>query len=180
VLVTRADYPAIVLSPVALQMSTTKSPSRFENLPIRTSGSWAKSQDRVLVIADSETTRQQLASVLDQEGFLVFEQPSAIGATRSIRQNSIRAVIVDVTMPGICSEKLVSVMRENPRLDGLVIVVITDDAAEPNFVAKGLERVDAVLDLSSVELRLAALLGRLLRASSFRPQEAFAAAAGKS
>jgi DNA-binding response OmpR family regulator len=160
-------------------MNATKSPLRFGDEPMRTSGSWAKSNDRVLVIADSEEMREQLAAILSQEGFVVFEQPSAIGATRSIRQNGIRAVVVDVTVPGFRGEKLVSVMRENPRLDGLVIVVVTDETAEQGSV-KGLEAVDAVLDRSGIEFRLVPLLGRLLRNSNFRPQDSFSASGNKS
>lgn len=146
---------------------------------MRTSGSWAKSNDRVLVIADSDEMRNHLASLLGQEGFVVFEQPSAIGATRSIRENAIRAVVVDVTVPGIRSDKLVSLMRENPRLEGLVIVVVTANTVDPGLDTGGLARVDAAIERSSVELRLAPLMARLLRASSFRPQQAFSISAGK-
>jgi CheY-like chemotaxis protein len=153
-------------------------PSRTEE-PMRTSGSWAKSNERVLVIADSDEMRELLVDILSSEGFVTFDQPSAIGATRSIRQNAIRAVVVDVGAPGIRGEKVVSVLRENPRLGGLVIVVVTGDGGDQELEAKGLESANAILDRASLALRLAPILGRLLRNSSYRPLEAFSAGSNK-
>jgi CheY-like chemotaxis protein len=141
--------------------------------PMRTSGSWAKTQERVLVIADLEEMRELVVKLLSSDGFVVFDQPSAIGATRSIRQNGIRAVVIDIGVPGICGEKVVSVLRENPRLDGLVIILVTGAECDQEIDAKGLESADAILDRMGLEFRLAPLLGRLLRSSNFRPQEAF-------
>lgn len=160
-------------------MNVKKLPLKRGDETIRTSGAWAKSNERVLVISDSDEMRARLTDILSSEGFVVFDQPSAIGATRSIRQNSIRAVIVDVGLPGVRGEKLVSLMRENPRLDGLVLVVVvpgkTDD---PSADAKGLQAVDAILEQASLEYRLVPLLGRLLRSSSFHPQQAFSITSG--
>jgi CheY-like chemotaxis protein len=147
----------------------------LEDEPMRTSGSWAKTQERVLVIADSEEMRELVINILRPGGFVVFGQPSAIGATRSIRQNGIRAVVLEIGVPGIRGEKVVSVLRENPRLDGLVIIVVTGAGYDQELDAKGLESANAVLDREGLEFRLAPLLGRLLRSSSFRPQEAFSA-----
>ena len=65
-----------------VQMNVKKSPLIPGDEPMRTSGSWAKSNERILVIADSEGMREHLVEILSPEGFVVFEQPSAIGATR--------------------------------------------------------------------------------------------------
>lgn len=146
----------------------------------RTSGSWVKkSNERVLVIADSEEVRGLLVDLLSAEGFVVFDQPSAIGATRSIRQNGIRAVIVDASVPGIRGEKIVSVLRENPRLSGLVVVVVTGKSDDRSDSAHGIESADAILDRTVLEFRLVPMLGRLLRSSTFSPEEAFALASTK-
>jgi DNA-binding response OmpR family regulator len=147
---------------------------------MRTSGSWVKSNERVLVIADSKETRDLLMGVLMPEGFIVYEQPSAIGVTRSIRQNAIRAVIIDAGIPGIRGDKLISVLRENPRLQGLIVLAVTGERDARGLVAKGLEAADAIVDRATVEQRLVPLLGTLLRGSSFHPQLAFALASTKS
>jgi DNA-binding NtrC family response regulator len=143
--------------------------------PTRGSGSWVKTRERVLVISDSEEMREQLIGLLGREDFVVFDQPSAIGATRSIRLNGIRAVVIDIDVPGFPASKLISVLRENPRLAGLVVVVITPDGDEQKS-ARGLESANATLNRSSLEYRLCSVLGRLLRSSSFRPPEASSAA----
>ncbi|HEY5958814.1 MAG TPA: response regulator [Polyangiaceae bacterium] len=160
-------------------MNPTKSTLKPLDPLARTSGAWAKkSNERVLVIADDEATRAELVKLLSSEGFVVFDQPSAIGATRAIRDHNIRSVVVEVGGPGMRGEKLVSVLRENPRLDGLVIVVIAaNDGSEPS--QKGLETADAILSDRDVEFRLTPLLARLLRGSSFSPQSAFASASVK-
>lgn len=146
----------------------------------RTSGAWAKkSNERVLVIADAEEMRGYLIDLLSPEGFVVFDQPSAIGATRAIREHGIRAVVVDVSAPGIRGDKLVSVLRENPRLSGLVVVVVTGEANDSAERVHGLESADAILDRTGLEFRLIPMLGRLLRSSNFSPEEAFALASNK-
>src|SRR5512145_815845 len=145
--------------------------------PMRTSGSWAKSNERVLVIGDSDEMRAHLVDILSPEGFVVFDQPSAIGATRSIRENGIRAVVVDVGVPGIRGEKLVSVLRENPRLEGLIVVVVLPEGVDKD-APHGLEAANAILERHRLEYRLPSLLGRLLRNCSFRPHDAATTAEG--
>lgn len=142
--------------------------------PARGSGSWVKTRERVLVIADSEDMREQLIGLLSREDFIVFDQPSAIGATRSIRLNGIRAVVIDIDVPGFPASKLISVLRENPRLAGLVVVVITPDSDDQRAVL-GLESANAIVSQNSLEYRLCPVLSRLLRNSSFRPPEASSA-----
>jgi DNA-binding response OmpR family regulator len=146
---------------------------------MRTSGSWAKSNERVLVIADSDEMRDILVDVLRPEGFVVFDQPSAIGATRSIRENAIRAVVVDAGAPAARGEKLVSLLRENPRLHGLILVVVTDEQGTRRATSDALDGADATIERKQVVRSLPSLLNKLLRSSNFRPREAFSAGLGK-
>ena len=155
-------------------MNVKNSPPGPDEKAVRTSGAWAKTGERVLIVSDSPDMRVLLTDLLSADGFVVFEQPSAIGATRAIREKAIRAVVLDVCAPGVRGEKFVAVMRDNPRLDGLVIVVVTGDGDGCGVVRRGLESANAVLDRASLEFRLTSVLGRLLRSCSFRPQEAFA------
>lgn len=146
-----------------------QSVNRFE--APHTSGSWVKAVERVLVISDSQKMRERLIAILQREEFVVFDQPSAIGATRSIRINGIRAVVIDSAVPGFPAPKLIKLLRVNPRLDGMVVVVIAQSDENGESDAPGLESANAIISQSSVEVRLAPLLGRLLRNSSFRPSE---------
>lgn len=144
-----------------------------------TSGAWVKAKERVLVISDSQRMRERLIEILGREEFVVFDQPSVIGATRSIRINGIRAVVIDIEVPGFPAPKLIKLLRVNPRLDGIVVVVITQNELAEGADAQGLEAANAILSQSSLEFRLCPMLGRLLRNSTFRPPEEPELAAGK-
>jgi len=120
---------------------------------------------RVLVIDDSETARAAMAETLLEAGYRVLELPSAIGATRTILRNDIQVVIVDVTLPGLSGDMFVRVLRNNPRLKDLVIVIVSGMATE------GLERIraeggaDAVLSKTHIDAELALVVLRLLAMS---------------
>jgi two-component system chemotaxis sensor kinase CheA len=116
---------------------------------------------KVLIIDDSELARVQLRRLLRGAGFQVFEQPSAIGATRNISQNGIDVALVDVSMPGLSGDKLVGVLRGNPRLKGLRIVLVSaKDEKELQTLAVE-TGADAVLSKAQVETDLVDLLARL-------------------
>jgi CheY-like chemotaxis protein len=133
-----------------------------------------RSDDRVLVIDDSDIAREHIVNLLSAADYKVFDQPSAIGATRAIREHMIRAVVVDVSMPGLSGDKLVGVLRKNVRLSGLVIVVVSAKTTEELDEIDELRAADAVISKDSLDLRLVPTLSRLLKLSAFRPSSAFA------
>ena len=115
----------------------------------------------VLIIDDSAIARAQLRRVLAAAGMNVFEQASAIGATRSIRNNSIDIVLVDVSMPGLSGDKLVGVLRHNPRLKRLIIVVVSAlDEGELEILV-GPNGANAVVSKDNVEHELVHVLTRI-------------------
>lgn len=121
---------------------------------------------RVLVIDDSEVARAYIRRVLENVGATVFEQPSAIGATRNILQNQVEAVVVDVTMPGLSGDRLVEVLKNNQRLKGLVVVLVSGKPFEELQAIEQESRADAVLSKDEIESRLAKTLNRLRAHSS--------------
>lgn len=135
---------------------------------------------RVLVIDDSTDSRKRTVALLGEAGYLPFEQPSAIGATRALLNMSIPAVVIDLGMPGLSGEKLIAVLRKNPRLDGLAIVVVTgeDDA---RHMHDGLRDADAIVLREQLANRLIPTLQRLLCTSGFHQKApTLAALAGTS
>ncbi len=123
---------------------------------------------RVLVIDDSELARAQLRELLTDAGMEVFEQPSAIGATRALIQNDIDAALIDVTMPGLSGDKLVGVLRRNARLDGLLIILISARSWEELRAVADHSGADALLPKEQVGTELVKLLQRLGPISSGR------------
>jgi CheY-like chemotaxis protein len=124
-------------------------------------------RDRVLVIDDCAASRTTTAALLGAAGYVTFEQPSAIGATRMLLNHAIPAVVVDLGMPGLSGEKLIDVLRKNRRLDGLVIVVVTSIDSSRQIGHQGLRDADAVVLRQHLDSRLVPTLERLLRTSGF-------------
>lgn len=110
---------------------------------------------RILVIDDDEIAREYVASTLASAGNVVFQLPSAIGATRVISHEHIDVVILDVMMPELDGDKLARLLRESRHHANLAIILISGRSAaelEPLAVAAG---ADAVLSKSDVRSKLA-------------------------
>jgi CheY-like chemotaxis protein len=117
---------------------------------------------RVLVIDDSEVSRVALTETLERAGCQVFQLPSAIGATRLILRHSLRAAIVDVNMPGLSGDRLVAVLRSNPRLRDLAIIVVSGRSdVELETICRE-TGADGALDKGRVSSDLWPLLARVL------------------
>jgi CheY-like chemotaxis protein len=124
-------------------------------------------RDRVLVIDDATDSRKRTVALLGEAGYVPFEQPSAIGATRRLLSHSIAAVVIDLGMPGLSGEKLIALLRKNPRLDGLVIVVVPSLDGSHQASHQGLRDADAVVLREQLDHRLVSTLERLLCTSGF-------------
>lgn len=117
---------------------------------------------QVLVVDDCDVARATMCEALREAGFSVLEHCSAIGATRTLFDNEIRAVVVDIRMPGLSGDKFVPLLRSNPKLKDLVIVLVSAKSeAELNRVARE-GGANAGLSKEHVADRLAPLLLRLL------------------
>ena len=122
-----------------------------------------RSSSRVLVIDDSESARLAIRAELSGAGFDVYSLPSAIGATRMLVRRSIDAVVIDLGMPGLSGDLLVGLLRRNPRLRSLVIVVVSGEREEElERVAREID-VDAVLAKDRIPMELSGLIAELLR-----------------
>jgi CheY-like chemotaxis protein len=114
----------------------------------------------VLIIDDSELARAHLRRILSGVRMKVFEQASAIGATRAILRHAIDVALVDVSMPGLSGDKLVRLLRDNPRLEGLVIVVVSAKPESELRHLVGPTGANAVLSKDRVEDDLTQVLVR--------------------
>ena len=80
---------------------------------------------RVLVIDDDEIAGEAVRQILEAEGHTAWVLPSPIGATQAIIKEKVSVVVLDVHMPSISGDKLAQLLRRNPRLDHLGIVLIS-------------------------------------------------------
>lgn len=116
---------------------------------------------RVLVIDDSEAARAAINGLLAPAGYEVHQLPSAIGATRIILRSAIEAVIIDVSMPGLSGDRLVELLRSNPRFNDLVIILVSGDPEHLKRISEKLE-VDGAIAKSQIGARLELTLARAL------------------
>ncbi|WP_437279812.1 response regulator [Sorangium sp. So ce375] len=114
----------------------------------------------VLVIDDSEIAREEVSRVLRSAGFQVLALPSPIGATQAIVRLKARVVVVDVFMPTIRGDRLLTLFRKNQRLGQLSVILISGHSERELEQLKLEVQADAVLSKRNLD-RLPALVKQL-------------------
>ncbi len=109
---------------------------------------------RALVVDDDDMARALLASILREGGFEVFELSSPIGATQTILRHRIDVLVLDVFMPSMDGDKFARLLRGNPKLTQLNIVLVSGASmAELSKVASRVS-ASAVIPKDQVRERL--------------------------
>jgi CheY-like chemotaxis protein len=94
----------------------------------------------VLVIDDDEIAREYMCDVLRKAGFVVDDMPSSIGVTNRVVRDHFHVVVIDVMMPAIRGDKLATLLRRNPQLRTLGVVMVSGAPREE------LEEIGAEID----------------------------------
>ena len=108
---------------------------------------------RALVIDDDEIACELVASLLEAVSWQVHRLPSPIGATKLIVDKRIHVVVADLMMPDITGDKLARLIRGNPRVAKVGIVVISASGAELDRLGPD-TGIDAVVHKSEARSRL--------------------------
>jgi len=121
---------------------------------------------RVLVVDDDPTSRQLMCDQLRSGGCEVFDTGSPIGVSKLVVQHDINVVVVDVVMPDISGDKLVKLLRSNPRLSDLAVVLVS--ASDPEQLKRLAKSVaaDAVLPKSELRTQLTLVVQNAVRKRS--------------
>lgn len=122
---------------------------------------------KALVIDDDDIARELIVSVLEDGGYETFDLPSPIGATQVIIDRGIEIVVLDLFMPAMSGDKLAKMLRSNPRLQALTIVLVSScDIAQLQDLADSV-KADAVVPKHEIRTGLLReLTGSLLRAAA--------------
>lgn len=120
---------------------------------------------RVLIVDDDELICAQASALLTAAGHVCHSLPSAIGASRVILQNQIDVVVIDVMMPSLPGDKLAALLRQNPRLKNLGVVLISSRPADELTQIAREVAADAVV--TKAQLR-SEFVGAVARAASLR------------
>ena len=119
---------------------------------------------KALVIDDDDIARELIVSVLESGGYETYDLPSPIGATQVIIDRGIEIVVLDLFMPAMSGDKLAKMLRSNPRLHALTIVLVSGcDIEQLEGLAKSV-KADAVVPKQEIRTRLL----REVHGSSFR------------
>jgi len=74
--------------------------------------------------------REVMCELLRARGNHVFSAGSPIGVTKLIVQQQIDVVVLDVMMPQMSGDKLAALLRANPKLRQLAIVLVSSCKVE--------------------------------------------------
>ncbi len=108
---------------------------------------------RALVIDDDEIACELMASLLEVVSWQVHRLPSPIGATKLIVDKRIHVVVADLMMPDITGDKFARLLRGNPRISKVGIVLISSSGVELDRA--GMDNgVDAIVHKSEARNRL--------------------------
>jgi DNA-binding response OmpR family regulator len=92
----------------------------------------------VLIAEDSATQAQRLAHILESQGFQVTSAPNGKIALDLARQQKPDLIISDVVMPEMTGYELCRKVKEDPKLNGVPVILVTT-LSDPQDVIRGLE-----------------------------------------
>lgn len=93
---------------------------------------------RILVVDDEPDLVELLAYNLKKEGFAVTSSPDGEDALKKALEKDYDLVILDIMLPGIQGIELCRMLRNNPKTEGLPIIMVTAKGGETDRVL-GLE-----------------------------------------
>ena len=94
---------------------------------------------RILVVDDEPTIRELIADALRESGYAVHTAVNGIDALECLRRQIADAIVLDLMMPVLDGDGFVRLLRRDPRLAAIPIVLVTA-AYGPHIAA---ERVGA-------------------------------------
>jgi CheY-like chemotaxis protein len=117
---------------------------------------------QVLVVDDSDIALEGMLQVLSDASIPAIGMPSAIGTTRAILRYKIRVVVVDVNMPVLTGNNLVSLFRNNPKLVGVKVLLVSG-LPKPELLKMAAEcGADGVVAKEDLDAMLVATIRRFL------------------
>jgi two-component system, chemotaxis family, chemotaxis protein CheY len=89
---------------------------------------------RVLIVDDSPTIREQLASALRARGYTTVEAGEGVEGLWRARSQVFEVVLTDVHMPSMDGLEFVRELRKLPGYRQVPVFVLTSDASRARFV----------------------------------------------
>jgi CheY-like chemotaxis protein len=119
----------------------------------------------VLVIDDSDLIRASVQRLLSRVGVSVAGLASGVGCSRTLSRGRVRVVLVDLDMPVMTGDQVISELRQNELLGHVKLVLMSghDDRALHEIAAS--VGADAAIAKSEGPDALVAVVERMLAAA---------------
>lgn len=86
---------------------------------------------RFLIVEDSPTMRQLISFSLKRfKGCKIIEAVDGVDALKKLQAEEVDMILTDINMPVMDGLKLVTLVKSNPRLRDIPIVIITTEGAQ--------------------------------------------------
>ena len=96
-----------------------------------------KKKIEILILEDSKTQAEQLIYILENNNYIVNCANNAEEAIELISQETPDIIISDIVMPGINGYGFCSLVKADPRLKNIPVILLTS-LADPEDIIKGL------------------------------------------
>ncbi|MDH5674842.1 MAG: response regulator [Myxococcales bacterium] len=116
----------------------------------------------ILIVDDNDDNRKLLAWVLEDADLDYDEADSAEDALEKLRTSAHRAVLMDISLPGMQGDEAIEVIRRDPALSKLPVVAVTAHALKGDTERIRARGADAVLTKPVDEERLIEVLMALI------------------
>lgn len=84
------------------------------------------SNERILVVEDTELLRRIYLDKLQQEGYRVLSAGDGLEALAVLRANPVDLVLLDLIMPRMGGLDVLQAMKSDPRTESLPVVILTN------------------------------------------------------
>lgn len=117
----------------------------------------------VLVIDDTALGRSSVVRLLRRAGISAIATDTAIGATRLVLRSHVSVVVADLNMPAMQGSALLRLVRSNPRLAHVALVLLSGVSAQELVAAAREVEADAAISKLEMATTLVPTVHRLLR-----------------
>ena len=87
-------------------------------------------QKKILVVDNHPVFLKMVTTLLDKEGHTVLSAVDSLSALAVLQNFTPDIIFLDLIMPGIGGDKLCRMIRKNPKLNGIYVVIVSAVAAE--------------------------------------------------
>lgn len=85
---------------------------------------------RFLIVEDSPTMRQLISFSLKRfKGCKIVEAVDGVDALKKLQNETVDMILTDINMPVMDGLKLVTLVKQNPKLRDIPIIIITTEGA---------------------------------------------------